>query len=268
MNQTAHDPAPASWAPAVPIFGIQVNDLDLDGATRVIIQAVARRSRGYVVTPNVHHIVLLQHDTVFRAAYDAAALRLPDGMPLVWASRMLGHPLRARVTGSDLLPSICREAAAQGSSVYFAGGRTGVAERAATRLAARYPGLRIAGTHAPPDRFAGDERAAEDMAAGIARARPDIVFVGLGAPAQERWIHRYWEGLGATVAICCGAAIDYAAGAAARAPTWMHAAGLEWLWRLGHDPRRLWRRYLVHDAAFCGIFLREWWRTRVRTRRG
>lgn len=101
----------------------------------------------------------------------------------------------------------------------------------------------------------------------VNQAKPDILFVGLGSPKQELWVHRYWDRLACTVAVCCGAAIDYAAGVKPRAPLWMQRAGLEWLWRLAHEPRRLWRRYLVDDVAFLGIFLREWWRLRVRKSR-
>jgi N-acetylglucosaminyldiphosphoundecaprenol N-acetyl-beta-D-mannosaminyltransferase len=100
--------------------------------------------------------------------------------------------------------------------------------------------------------------------AAVRAARPDLLFVGLGSPTQELWVHRYWDRLACTVAVCCGAAIDYAAGVKPRAPLWMQRAGLEWLWRLAHEPRRLWRRYLVDDVAFVGIVLREWWRLRVR----
>jgi N-acetylglucosaminyldiphosphoundecaprenol N-acetyl-beta-D-mannosaminyltransferase len=126
------------------------------------------------------------------------------------------------------------------------------------------PDLRIAGAYSPPDGFGAAEDSSEAAIAVVNRARPDILFVGLGAPKQELWVHRAWARLEAGVIICCGAAIDYAAGARRRAPLWMQRLGLEWLWRLVHNPRRLWRRYLVDDLAFLGIFLKEWWRVRVR----
>lgn len=200
----------------------------------------------------------------YRAACDAAWLRLADGMPIVWASRLLGRPLPARVAGSDLLPALCGLAAARGYPVFLLGGRAGVPERAAARLTERFPGLRIAGVHAPPDDFDPSGAASGAAAAAVNAARPALLFVGLGAPKQELWLHRHWDALEVTVAMCCGAAIDFAAGVQIRAPGWMQRGGLEWAWRLGRDPRRLWKRYLVRDAAFVGIFLKEWRNARNR----
>jgi N-acetylglucosaminyldiphosphoundecaprenol N-acetyl-beta-D-mannosaminyltransferase len=238
--------------------------VDLCTAVREIGRRAPARNADYVVTPNVDHVVRYQYDLPFRRALDAAWMRLADGMPIVWASRLLGRPLPERVTGSDLLPALCALAAGQGYSVFLCGGRRGVAQQAAIRLAARFPGLTVAGVYTPVDDFASnleDQRAA---VAAVNRATPDLVFVGLGAPAQELWVYRYQAWLHAGVVVCCGAALDYAAGVKPRAPVWMQRAGLEWLWRLAHEPRRLWRRYLVDDVAFVGIVLREWWRLRVR----
>jgi N-acetylglucosaminyldiphosphoundecaprenol N-acetyl-beta-D-mannosaminyltransferase len=247
----------------VTIGDLRFDALDLAQTVAVIERALARGTRGYVVTPNVDHVVQYCRNPAYRAVCDAAALRLADGMPIVWASRLLGRPLPARVAGSDLLPALCQTAAARGYTVFLLGGAAGVPERAATRLRTRFPGLRIAGLHAPPDRFAPDAGAAAAAAvAAVNAVKPALLFVGLGAPKQELWVHRYWQRLDATVAVCCGAAIDYAAGARIRAPLWMQRAGLEWVWRLSREPGRLWRRYLVQDAAFLGIFLKEWWSVR------
>ena len=226
--------------------------------------ALATGTRGYVVTPNVDHLVEYERNASYRAACDGAWLRLADGMPIVWASHVLGRPLPARVAGSDLLPALCRLAAARGHSIFLLGGQAGVAERAAARLTAECPGLRIAGLHAPPAGFDPDGPASEAAVAAVNAVRPALLFLGLGTPKQEVWLHRRWDRLGATVAICCGAAIDFAAGVQIRAPRWMRDAGLEWAWRLGRDPRRLWKRYLVRDAAVVGIFLKEWRNARNR----
>ncbi len=228
-------------------------------------RALARGLRGYVVTPNVDHLVLYRESEAFRAACDGASLRLADGMPIVWASRLLGRPLRGRTAGSDLFPLLCGMAAARGHTVFLLGGAAGVAERAAIRLTARFPGLQIAGVHAPPDPFDHDGEGTEAAVSAVNSARPALLFVALGTPKQELWVHRYWSGLDAAVAVCCGAALDFAAGAQIRAPRWMQRAGLEWLWRLAHDPGRLWKRYLVRDVAFLGIFLKEWWSVHTRT---
>jgi N-acetylglucosaminyldiphosphoundecaprenol N-acetyl-beta-D-mannosaminyltransferase len=246
----------------VALFGLRFLAADLDGAAEAIAGAVAAGARGYVVTPNVDHVVRLRRDAAFRRAYEGAAFVVADGMPLVWASRLLGRPLKGRVTGADLLPALCAVAAARGYSVFLLGGGDGVAPRAAAALLARFPGLRIAGTHTPPPGFGDAPGPVEAALDAVARARPDILFVGLGAPKQELWVHAHWDRIAATVAVCCGAAIDFAAGARSRAPGWVQHAGVEWLWRLLHEPKRLWRRYLVDDVAFLGIFLREWWHLR------
>ncbi len=250
--------------PWVSIGGFRFHAVNFAETIAAIDQALATGARGYVVTPNVDHVVEYGRNAAYRAACDAAWLRLADGMPIVWASRLLDRPLTARVAGSDLLPALCQMAAARNYPVFLLGGRAGVPERAAVRLTERFPGLRIAGVHAPPDRFDPSGAAAETAVAAVNAARPALLFVGLGAPKQERWVGRHWERLQVTVAVCCGAAIDFAAGVQTRAPRWMQQNGLEWVWRLGRDPRRLWKRYLVRDVAFVGIFLKEWWNVRSR----
>jgi N-acetylglucosaminyldiphosphoundecaprenol N-acetyl-beta-D-mannosaminyltransferase len=262
------DPSPAPRsAGRVVMFEVTFDDADLAGAVEAIAGALGARARGYVVTPNVDHVVRVQRDAAFRAAYADAAFCFADGMPIVWASRLLGRPLRARVTGADLLPALCEMAAARGFSVFVLGGTEGVAQAAAAALTGRFPLLRVAGTHTPPPEFGDDPRAVEAALQAVAGAAPDVLFVGLGAPKQELWVHAYWSRLAATIAVCCGAAVDYAAGTQVRAPRWAQRAGVEWLWRLAHEPGRLWRRYLVDDVAFLGIFLKEWWQLRRRPAR-
>lgn len=251
----------------IPLAGIDLHAITLDQAVDMIIDAVRRGTRGYIVTPNVHHVVLLQRHAGLRIAYDHASLRLPDGMPLLWASRLSGRPLKARIAGADLLPALCKAAALRGHTVFFLGGRAGVAQRAAARLAAACPGLCVAGTYTPPEGFAVDTRAMEEAVCAVNKARPDILFVGVGAPTQELWVHQMWDRLQVTVAVCCGAALDYAAGTQRRAPRWVQGVGLEWMWRLVHEPRRLWYRYLVQDVAFVGIILSEWWQARAASER-
>jgi N-acetylglucosaminyldiphosphoundecaprenol N-acetyl-beta-D-mannosaminyltransferase len=262
----ARYPDQGGWGASVPLLGMPVHRVDLGGAASAIFNALDAGRRGYVVTPNAQHVVLWRRDPAFRAACEGAALRLADGMSLVWASRLLGRPLPGRAAGSDLLPAVCQGAAARGWSVFLCGGREGVVQRAAERLQRRYPGLRIAGAYTPADRFTPTGDAAEDAVRAVNRARPDILFVGLGAPAQELWVHAHWDRLDARVAICCGAAIDYAAGVRRRAPVWMRRTGLEWLWRFGAEPRRLWHRYMVLNTVFLGICLAEWRRQRAEAR--
>src|SRR5579884_1771807 len=250
-------------ASEVELFSLRLAALRTQEVIWHVAEAVRRGRRGYITTPNAHHLVLVQRDPAFRKACGDAWLRVPDGMPLVWASRLLGRPLPERVTGADLLPALCDVASRAGYSIFLLGGRQGVAERAASRLRARFPELTIAGIYSPVDGFGddtGDQAAALEA---VNRARPDILFVGLGAPVQEVWVHRHWDRLACTVAICCGAALDYAAGEKPRAPYWTRHAGLEWAWRLACEPGRLWRRYLASALTVGCLFVREWWKLRA-----
>lgn len=249
----------------VALFGITIDNV----TTAEAVEAVRRllddgKGRHYVATPNVDHIVRLSRDAAFRQAYAGASLVLADGMPLIWASRPLGRPLKSRVTGADLFPNVCAMAASIGKSVFLLGGRDGVAARAARNLQARHPGLHIAGVYSPPMGFERDPAEHQRIVERINRARPDVLAIGLGAPKQELWIAAHRRELEFGVALCIGAGIDFVAGDLQRAPRWMQHHGLEWLWRLIQEPGRLWKRYLVDDMAFARIVAREWWRLRVR----
>ncbi len=234
----------------VELLGVPVHNVTMEEAITRIELLIARGKPAHVVTPNVDHLVKLQHHASFRRAYDAAELVLADGMPLVWASRLLRSPLRAKVSGSDLFVAFAEVAAARGHRLYFLGGRPGAAAGAAEVLEGRHPGLRVCGVDAPPRGFERDPRLNAAVIARVRAARPDVLFVGLGAPKQELWIHGHREALGVPVSIGVGASFDFVAGMVRRAPGWMQQAGLEWLWRLLMVPRRLWRRYLVEDTAF------------------
>jgi len=245
----------------VGLFGISVDNVTMAQALECLrMLLLAEGGHHYVVTPNVDHIVRLRHDARFRQAYAGAALVLADGMPLVWASRSLGRPLKMRVTGADLLPCVCEMAASLDKSVFLLGGGDGVAARAAHNLRLAYPRLRIAGIYSPPVGFERDRAEDRRVVERINGAHPDVLAIALGAPKQELWIAAHREELHFRVALCIGAGIDYAARTLKRAPRWMQSHGLEWLWRLAHEPRRLWKRYLVEDMEFVSLVAKEWWR--------
>lgn len=248
LSDAAHLPSP------VPIAAARVHPITPGQAVRTIAAWADARVPAVVVTPNVDHLVLLEEDEEFRAAYDAAQLQLCDGMPLMVLARLSGDPLPARVTGADLFLDVCAEAVAHGQRVFIAGGMPEVLDKGIAVLRERYPGLDVVG-HSPPLGFEGtpDE---EELRSRIVAARPDIVMVCLGAPRAEIWATDQCGRYGA-VYLCVGAAIDFAAGARKRAPRWMQEFGLEWLFRLLQEPRRLARRYLVRDRAFLGIALRH-----------
>jgi N-acetylglucosaminyldiphosphoundecaprenol N-acetyl-beta-D-mannosaminyltransferase len=225
-------------------------------AVNRIGELVDRGQGARVFTPNLDHIVLVERRARFRGAYRRATLSLVDGMPLVWASRLLGHPLPERVSGADLIDPVCARAAARGWRVFLLGGGAGTAERAAARLIERH-GVNIVGCAAPRIDVEHPERDG-DVITAIRAARPDVLFVALGSPKQELWIDQSAAQLVPIVCIGVGAGLDFVAGTVSRAPAWIGRLGFEWLYRLLMEPRRLWRRYLVEGPPG----LRALWRTR------
>lgn len=236
---------------------LEVDPLTMAQAVDEVERLVGGGGGGLVVTPNVDHVVIAERDAEFRAAYAGAALSLADGMPLLWAARLLGRPLPEKVSGSDLVLPLAERAAARGWRVYLIGAGPGVALEAARRLTARL-GLLVVGTDAPRIRLDGSPDDTAQALLRIQEARPDLVLVAFGAPKQEVWAHRHRAALGAAVVVGIGASLDFIAGTARRAPRWISRAGLEWLFRLLSEPRRLWRRYLVDDPRFAVVVWRTW----------
>lgn len=239
------------------IGGVRIDNLTFVEALERIVTLVHEHQAHYIVTPNADHMVRLQEDTDFRKVYREAALTVADGMPLIWASKFLGTPLKERITGADLLPRLCQKAAQQGLSVYFLGAAPGVAQKAADQLRAENPGLRVVGIYSPPFGFEKDDDECQRIVKHINQRTPDIIFVGLGSPKQEFWIAQYRKKLKAGVLLGIGAAIAFAAGVEKRAPFIMQKTGLEWLYRLLQDPMRLGQRYFK-DLAFFLIVYRLW----------
>lgn len=210
---------------------------------------------GCVFTPNVDHVVTAEDDEVFRAAYEAASLSLADGKPLVWFSRLLGTPLPAKVSGSDLVWPLMELAGKRRWRVYLLGGAPGAADSAAARLE-RELGVCIAGVDSPVIQVGGLHGESDAAAERVRAAGPDLVLVGLGSPKQELWIHGALPRIRPALAIAVGASLDFVAGHVRRAPPWMSQAGLEWLFRLAQEPRRLAYRYLVKDPRFLLVLAR------------
>jgi N-acetylglucosaminyldiphosphoundecaprenol N-acetyl-beta-D-mannosaminyltransferase len=197
-----------------------------------------------------------QEDAGLRAIHDAAGLVTPDGMPLVWLGRLAGWRHVRRVYGPDLMLALCERSVTAGYRHFFYGATTSVLERLERRLVARYPGLHIVGRYAPPFRpLTGPEDDAVTRA--INESSPDIVWVGLSTPKQERWMAEHVGRLDVPALIGVGAAFDFHAGVKRQAPRWMQRSGLEWVFRLGTEPRRLWRRYLRNNPRFVIQVLRQ-----------
>jgi len=249
--------------PSIVLDGVRIHALSEDECVARVLDDLAARRGGWIVTPNLDHLRQLRRDGPLRACYAEADLVMADGMPLVWASRLQRTPLPGRVSGSDLIWSLSAAAARTGRSVYLLGGDPGTAEATSARLTARSPGLRVAGCLCPPHGFeAQPERQAEVVERLIA-ARPDIVFVALGTPKQELLIgslrrrgllpHAWWIGVGIS--------FSFVAGSVRRAPVWVRRLGLEWLHRLAQEPGRLSRRYLLDGLPYgAGFVARAAWK--------
>ena len=243
--------APHGSGQSVRLAGLDFDALSHEQVLARIIGDLDDGRGGRVVTPNIDICRRVRKDPAARELVSSSSLVVADGMPLIWATRLLGTPLPERVTGSSLIFTLSEAAAAHGKSIYLLGGEPGVPEQAAVELSARYPGLRVAGTDAPPVGFDRQPAALAAVRDQLEQAQPDIVFVGLGFPKQERIISAFAPALPAAWFVGCGAAIPFAAGALPRAPEWMQQSGLEWAHRLLSEPRRLFRRYLVDDLPFA-----------------
>lgn len=235
----------------VNLHGIDFDPLQESDVVHHVVTEIAAGRGGQIVTPNVDILRQTRRDGEARAHVESASLVVADGKPLIWASHIAGIPLPARVPGSDLIWSLSAAMAEQGRSVYLLGGAPGTARRAEEVMRSRIPRLRIAGHLSPPFGFDGRPDQFEAACATVVAARPDVVYVGLGFPKQERVIARLRVLLPGAWFLGCGAAIGFVAGVHRRAPLWMQRSGLEWVHRLASEPTRLMRRYLVHDLPFA-----------------
>lgn len=235
--------------PRVDILGVRISAINPEQTVAEIEGWIGRRERHYVNVCNVHTIMECQQDPRLTRVVNNSGLSTPDGMPLVWLSRLHGFRNAARVYGPDLMLALCERSETNGHRHFFYGGAPGIAERLADQLQRRFPRLPIAGIHAPPFRKVGaiEERPVLDA---IDAARPDIVWVGLGTPKQDHWVADHRPLLDAPVIIAIGAAFDFHAGVLRQAPRWMQRSGLEWSFRLAQEPRRLAYRYLVLNPLF------------------
>lgn len=231
------------------ILGVGVSAVNMRMTLDILDGWIQGREPHYICVTGVHGIMESYRSRVTRRVHNEAGLVVPDGMPLVWLSRLQGYTHVDRVYGPDLMLAVCEESIERGYTHFLYGGKPGVADVLAERLQLRFPGLKIVGTYAPPFRrpSLAEDRSACAM---INRARPDIVWVGISTPKQERWMARHIGRLSSSVLIGVGAAFDFHAGLKSQAPRWVMRTGLEWLFRLLHEPVRLGPRYLRNNPLF------------------
>lgn len=227
----------------IKFLNTHVDSLTMSEAVDQIDSLIAKKGCSYVVTPNLDHIVIMETDKEFVEIYQNADLVLADGKPLIWISKLTGNPIKEKISGSDLFPHMCAMAAKKGYSVFILGAAEGVADKAAVNLTAKNPGLKIAGTYSPPAGFENDDNELTQIASLVAAAKPDILAVSLGSPKGEKFVYKHLKEYGVPLGISIGATIDFEAGNVKRAPKWMSDYGLEWLFRITQDPKRLIKRY-------------------------
>jgi len=239
------------------VLGVAMSAMDLDLATRAVLEACAERRQGYVCVTGVHGISEARKDAAFRRILNGAFLNTCDGMPLVWEGRRALGKWVQRVYGPDLMRHVM-EATRDGKYThYFYGGAPGVAEALQAAMEQRFPGVRIVGTHCPPFRPLTEEEQ-QALAADVAAKKPDLFWVGLSTPKQERFMAEYLPRLETTVMFGVGAAFDFHTGRMKEAPRWMMRSGLQWFHRLCSDPKRLWKRYgIIVPTYLARIFLQR-----------
>jgi N-acetylglucosaminyldiphosphoundecaprenol N-acetyl-beta-D-mannosaminyltransferase len=231
------------------VLGVGLHAMNLPIATEAVLEALRERRKGYVCVTGVHGVSEAQNDPAFRAVLNHAFLNTTDGMPLVWLGRHAAGRWVDRVYGPDLMLEVFRATQPTGFRHFFYGGAPGVAEELKLRLEARFPGVKISGTYCPPFRALNPAEEA-DLQRLVREAQPDIIWVGLSTPKQERFMAEYLPKLETTLMFGVGAAFDFHAGRVSQAPRWMQRSGLEWFYRLCSEPRRLGRRYLVNNPLF------------------
>jgi N-acetylglucosaminyldiphosphoundecaprenol N-acetyl-beta-D-mannosaminyltransferase len=250
--------------PPIAILGVPFDNLTTAEAIDLVTRMVQSRRPHYLVTANVDFLVQAQEDVELRRILFDAHLVLCDGTPLVWASRWLGNPLPERVAGSDLVPLLLRVAAERQFRIFLLGATPESATKAVENLRAKYSNLLLAGQYSPPFNKLL-EMDHDEIARRIIEAKPDLLLVSFGCPKQEKWISMHYRALGVPVSVGVGATIDFLAGHMRRAPRWMQTTGMEWIFRLFQEPRRLFGRYFKDVWVFGRGIIAQWWRLQFRS---
>ncbi len=257
MSQLDHDQtAPSHEISHHTILGVPVSRVTMNSAVDRLADWIEKKQKRYICASDVHSVMRAQDEASHMEALRDADMVLPDGTPLVWVSHLRGERDISRVPGPDFMLAAVERSVKEGWRHYFYGAAEGVAGLLAQTLSENYPGLNVAGTGTPPFRPLTEQESEESLA-HIRAARPDIVWVGLGCPKQERWMHEHLSKLDGVVLVGVGAAFDFHAGRVSRAPLWMRSNGFEWLHRLACEPQRLWRRYLLQAPRFVFFSLKE-----------
>lgn len=236
-----------------PLLNTYVNNVNMDEAIQAIEDMIASEKKSYIVAINVDVVMKIENDSYLKEITDKADMVLVDGKPLEWIAKWHKRPIKAKISGSDLVPILCKRAAEKGYSIFIIGGKEGIAEKAQQNLERDLPGIRIVGTYAPAFGFEKDEKELNRINEMISSAHPDILIACFGCPKQEKWIYENISKYDAKVSVCAGATVDFLAGNVNRAPRWMSEHGLEWFYRFLQEPKRMFKRYFVDDVKIVGL---------------
>ena len=236
-----------------PLLNTYVNNVDMNEALSEIDGIIASGKKSYIVAINVDVVIKIEEDSYLKKIADEADMVLVDGKPLIWISKWHKHPVKAKISGSDLVPLLCERARDKNYSVFIIGGKEGIAKKAKENLEIDLAGIRIVGAYSPPFGFEKNETELDKINTMISNAQPDLLIACFGCPKQEKWIYENYLKYDAKVSICAGATVDFLAGNVNRAPKWMSEFGLEWFYRFTQEPKRLFKRYFIDDIKIMKL---------------
>lgn len=236
-----------------PLLNTFVNNMDMEETIQTIDSFIQQKKRSYIVAINVDVVIKIEQDAYLKRITDQADMVLVDGKPLIWISKLHKRPVKAKISGSDLVPKLCEKAAEKGYTIFIIGGKDGIAEQAKRELEKQLSGIKIVGTYAPPYGFEKDKNELDKINQMISDVHPDLLIGCFGCPKQEKWIYENYKKYDATVSVCAGATVDFLAGNIRRAPGWMSDHGLEWFYRFTQEPKRMFKRYFVDDIKIVSL---------------
>lgn len=240
----------------VKFMNTYIDNVTLDEAVKHIEECIDKKVIGQVITPNVDQIVRMEWDERFKKICENCELLLVDGHPLMWIAKAYGRPFKEKIPGSDLVPVLCKEAAAKGYKIFLLGAAEGVAAKAAEILKNQYPGLQVAGTYSPPFGFEKNEEEIKKINTILKESGADMLFVGMGVPKQDIFIHENMHKYQISMSFSIGGTIDFIAGTQKRAPKWISKIGFEWLYRFFQNPTRMFKRYFVDDMKIIKLYFK------------
>lgn len=236
-----------------PLLNTFVNNMDMEETIQTIDSFIQQKKRSYIVAINVDVVIKIEQDAYLKRITDQADMVLVDGKPLIWISKLHKRPVKAKISGSDLVPKLCEKADGKGYTIFIIGGKDGIAEQAKRKLEKQLSGIKIVGTYAPPYGFEKDKNELDKINQMISDVHPDLLIGCFGCPKQEKWIYENYKKYDATVSVCAGATVDFLAGNIRRAPGWMSDHGLEWFYRFTQEPKRMFKRYFVDDIKIVSL---------------